>query len=98
MLELDRDELLGRLNDEEVLQLAAEQERTVVTHNVRDFAPIACGWAEAGRIHSGLILVTFRHSAYGTILHGLEQAFGARPEQQDWIDRTAFLGHDRPSL
>lgn len=95
VLALDQDELLGRLADEEVLRLAAEQERIVVTHNARDFAPIARRWAEARRSHAGLILVTLRHTAYGAILRGLEQAFAARPAQEEWIDRTEFLGREQ---
>lgn len=93
-LALDQDNLLGRLTDNEVLELAAEQERILVTHNVKDFAPIARRWAEARRSHAGLILVTLPTTAYGLILRGLERAFGARPSQEEWIDRAEFLGRE----
>lgn len=93
VLALDQDETLGRLADEDVLVLAAEQERIVITHNVRHFAALARGWAEARRGHAGIILVTLPHTAYGAILRRLEHAFAQRAGQADWIDRVEFLGH-----
>jgi Domain of unknown function (DUF5615) len=92
VLALDGDETLRRLADEEVLALAAEQERIVITHNVRHFVPIARSWAEARRSHHGLILVTLLHTDYGAILRRLDQAFADRPAQEDWVDRVEFLG------
>lgn len=92
MLALDQDETLGRLADEEVLALAAEEERIVITHNVRHFVPIIRGWMEARRSHHGLILVTTPHTDYGVILRRLAQVFAARPDQEEWIDRVEFLG------
>jgi len=92
VLALDQDETLNRLADEEVLALAAEQERIVITHNVRHFVPIARSWSEAGRSHHGLILVTLPHTDYGAILRRLQRAFAARPDQEEWVDRVEFLG------
>lgn len=94
VLALDQDETLSRLADEDVLVLAAEQQRIVITHNVRHFAALARSWAEARRSHPGMILVTFPHTAYGAILRRLEQAFAMRPGRPDWIDRVEFLGHE----
>ena len=92
MLALDQDETLSRLVDEELLALAAEQERIVITHNVRHFVPIIRSWVEAHPSHHGLILVTLPHPDYGAILRRLEQAFAARPAQDEWADRAEFLG------
>lgn len=92
VLALDQDETLSRLSDEEVLALAAEQERVVITHNVRHFAPIARSWSEAGCGHRGLILVTLPHIDYGAILRRLEQLLAERPGQEEWVDRVEFLG------
>lgn len=92
VLALDQDETLRRLADEEVLNLALEQERIVVTHNVRHFVPIVRGWVEARRSHRGLILVTLPHTDYGAILRRLERTFAAHPNQGDWADRVEFLG------
>jgi predicted nuclease of predicted toxin-antitoxin system len=91
VLALDQDETLSRLVDEEVLALATEQERIVITHNVRDFVPIVRRWAEAGRSHNGVILVTLASTEYGAILRRLEQLFAERPDQTDWVDRVAFM-------
>ena len=95
VLALDRDQALARLPDEDVLELAAEQGRIVITHNVRHFAPIVRRWAETGRSHSGCILVTLPHTSYGAILAGIEHAFAARPAQADWVDRAEFLAAER---
>ena len=49
VLALDEDDRLSRLPDEEVLSLAAEEDRIVVTYNISDFARIGRQWAEARR-------------------------------------------------
>lgn len=90
VLAIDQDQTLGKLADEDLLALAAEQNRIVVTHNVRHFVPIVRSW-EARRGHCGLILVTLPHTDYGAILRRLEQAFAERPDQAAWTDRVAFL-------
>jgi hypothetical protein len=92
VLALDEDERLSRLPDEDVLALAAEEDRVVVTRNVRHFAPIARQWAEARRSHAGLILVTDPGAGFGAIRRGLDGLFAARPRQDDWGDRVEFLG------
>jgi hypothetical protein len=79
---LDHDETLRRLTDEDVLVLAAEQERIVITHNVRHFVPIARSWAEARRSH------------HGAILRRLEQMFAERSDQDEWVDRVACLARE----
>jgi hypothetical protein len=89
---LDRDETQSRLPDGEVLALAAEEKRVVVTCNVSDFARLGLEWAEARRRHAGLILVTDPRAGHGAILRRLEQMFVARPDQEQWIDRVEFLG------
>jgi hypothetical protein len=91
VLALDQEGTLSRLADEEVLAVAAEQGRIVITHNVRHFVPIARSWAERHRGHHGLILVALPHTDYGAILRRLEEAFAERPDQSDWVDRVAFL-------
>jgi hypothetical protein len=91
VLALDRDPGLARLPDEDVLRLASEQGRIVITHNIRHFAPLVRRFAEAAEHHAGCILVTLPHSAYGAILRGIEAAFEKRPRQQDWIDHAEFI-------
>ncbi len=46
-----------RLPGAEVLALATELDRSLVTSNIRDFAPLDRAWKAAGRAHRGLILL-----------------------------------------
>ncbi|GEM_PF-818279 len=65
VVSLAADAALGALDDPEVLALAAEQRRILVTRNCRDFAPLLREWAEAGRHHAGCILIwTLSHHEY----------------------------------
>lgn len=63
VLSLVADPTLSSLDDPEVLVLAADEHRILVTRNARDFAPLLREWAEAGRQHAGCIL----DDAYGTL-------------------------------
>ncbi len=84
---LSTDAALGALDDPEVIELAAEQGRLLVTRNSRDFAPLLREWAEAGRHHSGCILVrTLRHDEFGKIANRLGRLLADRPEAPEWID------------
>ncbi|HUG48505.1 MAG TPA: DUF5615 family PIN-like protein [Candidatus Limnocylindria bacterium] len=91
VLALIEDDELSTLSDEDVMVLAAQEQRTVVTSNVRHFVPIARRWNEVGMNHAGVILVTHGHQSYGEILRGLDGLFRRRPEQAEWIDRVEFL-------
>jgi predicted nuclease of predicted toxin-antitoxin system len=53
------DDLRG-LPDADIFLTAQEQERTIVTENVRDFRPLAREWQAMGRVHFGLVLTTNR--------------------------------------
>lgn len=80
------------LADDEVLTLAAAEERILVTRNSRDFAPLLRSWAEAGRVHAGCVLIwTLKHDDYGPILRGLRALLQARPDQEAWRDITMAL-------
>lgn len=86
VLYLSTDVALGALDDTEVLALAAEQERILVTRNSRDFAPLLREWAEAGRHHSGCILIwTLERGEFGRILKGLQRLLAARPDAREWV-------------
>jgi len=77
------------LSDPQVLELAASEERVLITRNSRDFAPIAREWAEAQRSHAGLILIwTLDHSQFAEIVTGVERQLGLRPSQEQWPDLT----------
>ena len=77
--------------DERLLDLATADGRIMITFNVRDFARIATEWAAAGRLHAGcLLIVGIDHNEFGLILHVIEHALAARPDQAAWIDYTAW--------
>ena len=81
---------LDGASDEELLALAAAEERVMVTFDVKDFPDIARRWAEAGVGATGLAIVV-DHGEFGTILRALENLFEARPEPGEWTDRTYFV-------
>lgn len=73
VLRLASDAGLGARDHPQVLVLAAEQDRIVVTRNSRDFAPLLRQWSEAGRHHAGCTLIwTFGHHEFGAIINGEE--------------------------
>lgn len=93
MLALDEHRELDGLADSDVLALASQELRVVVTFNVRDFAPILREWAERQRPHAGcLLLVGIAQNEFPLILKRIGTALDERPEQKDWIDRALFLG------
>lgn len=93
VLALDEHRELDGLADAEVLALAAQEDRILITFNVRDFAPILRQWAEEQRCHTGcLLLVGIRQNAFAVILDRISAVLEARPKQQDWVDRALFLG------
>ena len=87
VLSLASDAALGALDDPQVLELAAEQGRVLVTRNARDFAPLLRGWAEADRHHAGCILIwTLGHNQFGAIIRGVTRLLDERPEPKHWLD------------
>ena len=75
------------LADPVVLELAATQQRVLITRNSRDFAPLAREWAEAQRTHAGMILIwTLDHSRFAGILEAIQRLLDQRPEQEEWRD------------
>jgi hypothetical protein len=88
----DEERKLDGSADEELLALAAEEERVLVTCDVKDFPAIVRRWAEAGRAHAGCaIVVGIDHGEFGTLIEIIARALDARPRQADWTDLTLFL-------
>jgi hypothetical protein len=83
---LDQERQLEGLADDDLLELAFEDERILVTHNVADFPRLLRAWAEAGRSHGGVILIYgIDHSEFGLVVRGVEHWCGMRPQQRDWL-------------
>jgi hypothetical protein len=88
----DEERELDGCSDEQLLALAAGEERIFITFDVKDFSVIARRWAEAGREHAGCaIIVGIDHGEFGTIIGAIERELQARPDPADWIDRTLFI-------
>lgn len=92
VLALDQEPELEGLADDDVLALATDEERILVTYNIRDFPEIVRDWMEAQRSHAGVILVySIDHSEFQTIAGGIQRWLDLYPEPDDWIDLTAVL-------
>ena len=89
VLALAEDATFEGLADPHVLELAASEQRLLITRNSRDFAPLARQWAEAGRSHAGIILIwTLDHSQFAEIVAGIERQLQPRPSHEQWRDIT----------
>ncbi|HYM44933.1 MAG TPA: DUF5615 family PIN-like protein [Solirubrobacteraceae bacterium] len=92
---LDQEPALEGLDDDDVLALASEDRRILVTHNVRDFPSILREWAEAQRSHAGVILVYgIDHREFELIVRGIERWLELYPEPTKWMDLAAVLDRD----
>jgi hypothetical protein len=93
----DEDRELDGLTDEELLSMAAAEERIFVTFDVKDFPVIARRWAEAGRAQAGCaIVVGIDHGEFGAILETIARELTARPHQDDWSALTLFIARTTP--
>jgi Domain of unknown function (DUF5615) len=89
---LDQEPELEGLPDDQLLQLAAEDDRVLVTHDVADFPRVARSWAESGRSHAGVILVYgITHGEFDLIARGVARWCARRPRQADWRDATVVV-------
>lgn len=83
------------LEDEEVLALAAEERRILVTHNIHDFPSILREWAARSRSHAGAILVYgIDHREFDSIVRGIERLLGTYPDPRSWVDLAVVLSRD----
>jgi predicted nuclease of predicted toxin-antitoxin system len=89
---LDSEPELEGLSDPEVLDLAAAEDRVLVTANIRDFEPLLREWAGERRSHAGVILVpsSVRNEAFGVLISGVEETL-ANTGQEEWVDRVEWL-------
>jgi hypothetical protein len=92
VLSLASDPVLGALDDAQVLELAAAQDRILVTRNSRDFAPLLREWSEAGRHHAGGVLIwTLDHHEFGAIIKEVTRLLLDRPDPEQWRDLAVAL-------
>ena len=92
---LDQEQALEGLDDEEVLALASEEKRILVTHNIRDFPNILREWGAAQRSHTGAILVYgVDHREFNLVIRGIRRCLESYPEPTDWIDLAVVVNRD----
>lgn len=92
VMAIAEDTSLEGLDDPLVLELAARERRILVTHDVKDFAPLLRMWAEAGRAHAGCVTVHgLRYDEFGRVLRAIKRMFTEIAEQADWTDVAIFL-------
>lgn len=88
----DEERELDGFGDEDLLAVAATEERVFITFDVHDFPVIARRWAEAERTHAGCaIVVGIDHGEFAAILAAIERELVTRSQQADWKDLTLFL-------
>jgi hypothetical protein len=88
----ERDDLVGSI-DRVVLEIAATEERAVITNNVKDFRPRAAERLAQGRTHAGLILLpskrTRTRAAVATLAGAIEKVLHDHPDglagSERWI-------------
>lgn len=81
--------------DEELLELATEDRRILVSADVGDFARIVGEWARTGRVHPGcMILVDIDHAEFTTIVALVERMLAAQPDTGAWAGLTTFVGRE----
>jgi predicted nuclease of predicted toxin-antitoxin system len=80
---VDRRDLAGR-SDRVILEVAVEEERAVITNNVKDFRPLAAERLARGESHAGLILLPARRTrtraAVEMLADSVDQIVRAHPD------------------
>ena len=84
---------LAETSDRELFDLAAREQRAVVTNNIKDFRPLAVERLVDGRAHAGLILLpssrSRRRDATGAPTDAIERVMRAHPngipDVEHWI-------------
>lgn len=92
------DALMVSTPDEDLLVIAAAQNRVLVTANIADFAAIATDWRSAGRVHAGLVYLAHRtfpqdRSLLGALVESLTALSSAgglpAPGAETFLHRTS---------
>jgi len=80
---INRRDLAGR-SDRVILEIAAAEERAVITNNVKDFRPLAAERLARGESHAGLILIpsarTRTRGAVEILANAIEQVLSEHPD------------------
>ena len=93
VLAVDQSPEQRELEDPELLRLAKEEGRVLVTSNVGDFMEHIIDWAHAGESHAGIILVAYQvtRGRFGVLIRAIEELLEGTSQEQ-WTDRIRWLG------
>src|SRR5580658_2448756 len=92
LVEWEEGRFLGQA-DELLLKEAAAQKLTLVTYDRKTIPPLLKAWAEADRVHGGVVFVdnkTIPSSDFGGLIRALQKLF-QEAAKWDWTNRICFL-------
>jgi len=92
LTEWEEGRFLGQA-DELLLKEAAAQKLTLVTYDRKTIPPLLKAWAEADRVHGGVVFVdnkTIPSSDFGGLIRALQKLF-QEAAKWDWTNRICFL-------
>ncbi len=97
VLAADQSPELRELEDAELLRLAREEGRVLLTSNVGDFMEHITGWAQAGETHAGVIMVPYqvKKERFGLLIRSIQELLEDTSQEQ-WMDRIRWLGLHKP--
>jgi hypothetical protein len=83
-------------DDDALLGLCADQQRTLLTNNVADFAVIARQWQTEGRAHGGLVFSSDAsrpgtRDTIGRYVEALAALMQENPSDESFLDRIHWL-------
>jgi predicted nuclease of predicted toxin-antitoxin system len=91
VLAADEREQLSGATDATLLHLAASEQRILVTFDT-EFSEMLRNWADAGRHHSGCIMLqAVQHNQFGAVLRLVRTALEERPDAGQWEDLALVL-------
>ena len=93
VLAVDQSPELRELEDQELLRLANEEGRILVTSNIGDFMEHITEWAYARESHAGVIMVVYQatRARFGVLIRGIQELLEGTSQEQ-WTDRIRWLG------
>jgi hypothetical protein len=84
-------EKMERLPDDVLLELSAQEDRILITHNVKDFMQVL-KQRPPEKPHAGVILIprSIPHREFGAVISGIQRTLGDL-SQEDWINRVEWM-------
>jgi len=88
---LDQEPRHAGLADDELLRLAAADDRILVTHDVNTFPSLLRDFADRGEAHAGaIVLVAIRSRDFDLIARAVETQLARYPRQEQWRNLAVF--------